>query len=259
MKALYSRPVLAITATIFASSLVIAVTTTPARAISIPDSAKNTFCSNIGSNLSKISQSVDTARAKAKTAREDQQKTVADNRAKLSQELAAKRQEWDTKRQENFDALAQKATTDAQKTAVTAYQKTISDAVTKRRAANDAARQTFQTAVSNLIASQKSTADAQATIFASSVSTAITSAQAACLANPTDITNIKNTLQASLKSARETFNNARKADASIGEQVKQLAQTRIETVKANDAEFLATTKAARETLKAAFGTDASSI
>lgn len=211
------------------------------------------FCTNIGNNTAKITSGITAAKDKVSTARNERATQLTANRAKWDQDLSANRSKADQDRQSSFAKLEAKATTDAQKAAVKTYESTVADAVTKRRAANDAARTAFRNAVDTAIASQKATIDAQATIFSSAVSTAVTTAQAACIANPANGPAIRTTLQNSLKTAKDTYNAARKSDGNLGEQIKQLAATRNEAIKTADTTLQATVKAAREALKAAFG------
>ncbi len=225
---------------------------------SVAQSVKETspFCTNIVSNVGKINSSLNAAKLKVDEARTERVATQTANRAKWDQELAANRAKWDQQRQENFTKLEAKATTDAQKTAVQTYKKAITDAISTRRATNDKARADFRSAVDSLISGQNSTVNAQSVILTTTISTAISTAQAACYATPAEGATIRTTLQAGIKTAKETFNNARKSDSNLGDQIQKLAETRNTTIKANDSAFEAAAKAARDTLKAAFGTNA---
>ena len=217
------------------------------------------FCTGVATKLGDATNKVQAARDKATAAQADRATKISDNRAKWDQELAANRAKWDQQRQDNFAKLEAKATTDAQKAAVKTYEQTITDAITKRREANDAARTTFRKGVDDAVANQKSTVNAQIVIMQNAISTAVTSAEAACTSGTANAATIKTNLQTAIKNAKDTFNNARKNDGALGEKIKALAQTRNDAIKANDAAFEATAKAAREALKAAFGTQASNV
>lgn len=210
------------------------------------------FCKGLTSSATKVTNSISAAREKLKTAQTEQANKLKDLQTKWENELNNSREKWDTKRQEQFTKLENLAKTDSQKSAVTAYQNAITTAVTARRSANDTARADFRKDVENLISAKKSNMDAQYTILNSAVSNAITAAEAACTSENPNISEIRSTLQSSIKSARETYSNARKTDTKIGDQIKQLAQTRNDNIKANDEAFKKAAEAARTELNSAF-------
>jgi hypothetical protein len=213
------------------------------------------FCTNIVTNVGKLTTSLNAAKVKVDSARTDRVSQQTANRTKWDQELAANRTKSDQQRKDNFTKLEAKATTDAQKTAVKNYESTITDAIAKRRDANDAARATFRSGVDSAISSQNSTINAQSVLLSTAISTAISTAQAACYATPANGPAIRETLQASIKTAKDTFNTARKSDGTIGDQIQKLTEIRNTAIKANDSAFEAAAKTARDTLKAAFGSN----
>ena len=135
----------------------------------------------------------------------------------------------------------------------------MTDAITKRRDANDAARAAFRKGVDDAITAQKNTVNAQIVIMQNAISTAVTNAELACTSGSANAASIRSTLQTAIKNAKDTFNNDRKSDGTLGDKIKALAQTRNDAIKANDTAFEATAKAAREALKAAFGSQASNV
>lgn len=234
---------------VIASSLAIAIIISSMPAQAIGEAA---FCKGLTASASKISSGINSAREKVRTAQTEQAGKLKDLQAKWDTEVNENREKWDTKRQEQFTKLNGLAKTDEQKAAVTTYQQAITAAVTARRTANDAARADFRKGVESIVATKKTNTDAQLAIFNSAVSTAITTAEAACTADNPNVSAIRATLQNSIKSARETYTNARKADTTVGNQIKLLAQTRNDAIKANDAAFKKATEAARTELKNSF-------
>lgn len=210
------------------------------------------FCTNLPNRVSQINSQLSNLQTKLTTAWSQRDQQITANDTKWDQALTAERAEWATNRQGQFTKLQAKATTDAQKAAVQAYITALTNAISTRESANDTARTTFRTAVHNLIANNRAAINAQVTAFVNATAAAESAAQASCQATPNQGPAIRTTFVAAMKSARQTFVNDRKADAGIGDQVKQLAQTRNITIKANDAAFQSAAKAAADTLKAAF-------
>jgi hypothetical protein len=218
-----------------------------------PAATKTNFCTAVGASTGKIKSSLSEAQSKTDAAINKRGLALSSDRAKWDAELKADRAKWDAQRQENFTKLEAKATTPEQTAAVKAYETAIIEATNTRRAANDAARTAFRNGVDAAVNTQKTAVNNQATAFTNSVTAAIAAAQASCTANPDDSANIRTTLQAALKTARESFSTNRKGDGGIGDTVKALAATRNTAIKANDAAFATATATARTTLKAAFG------
>ncbi len=219
------------------------------------------FCTILAKDIDKINTPLSSLKGKLLTARQDQVKKITDDRTKIDEDIQTNRDKADTKRQTNFTKLEDKGNTDAQKAAITTYQNAIKSAINTRRAAYDAAKAAFRSGVDAAIAGRKTTADAQITAYTNAVNAAIATAQASCAADSSLAGGqvIRTTFMASLKTARQNFQSARKDDSTVGSQVRELAKTRNAAFKAADETFKASTAAARTALKAAFGTDASSI
>lgn len=226
-----------------------------ASAVAAKATADSPFCTNLSSNTTKITGSITSLTGKLDSARTAEDQKVASDRAKWAAEIQAARTKADTQRQDGYAKLMAKATTDTEKAAVTAYETSITDAVSVRRTANDTARATFQSGVDSARAARRSTVNSQASAFTSAVNTAISTAETSCAADSSAAGGpaIRTAFIASLKSARTTFQGARKDDDKIGDQVKALAATRDAAIKANDVTFESAAKAARQTLQTVFG------
>ena len=259
MKAPSSKiTILGLLTTVLGSTLIIS----PALALNTPGSATGTgagtgastesaFCKNITTATAKITTSLSDAAKKRIDAEAARNQKIADNRTKWDQELATNRAKWDAQRQENFAKLEAKATTDAQKVAVTTYEKAITDAIATRRTANDAARSAYRKGVDDAIAARRTTVSAQVATFQSAVASAIAAAESTCASDPKSTT-AKDTLKTSLKDAHTAFQADRANDEKVSTTVADLAKTRDGAIKANDAAFATATAAARDALKAAF-------
>lgn len=219
---------------------------------------ESSFCTNISAIVSKVNTSLTNLKNKMTDARNKQDQELATDRTNWDQEIQTNRSKADQLRQENFTELEAKAKTSTQLTAVKTYESAIMAALTARRMADDAARTTYRSGVDGVIAARRSAIDQQVTVYINAVDTAETTAQADCQATPDKGPSIRLTFQAALKSAREAYANDRKGDETIGSQVKQLAQTRDATFKADEATFLSSAQAARTTLKTVFGSAGSS-
>jgi hypothetical protein len=225
----------------------------PSAAFAATSTRESAFCTNLPTTITTVNNSIATLTGKLGTAFTNRTDTFTANRAQWDSELATKRAQWDQQRQTSFTKLEAKATTSAQKTAVQTYETTITNAVTTRRSANDAARDTFRTAALGVINGRQSTIEGQLATFKDAVTAAETTAQASCTSDPSQGVSNRTTFRDALKTAREAYTADRKSDSQVGDQIKTLAQTRDTTIKANDATFTATASAARQALKTAFG------
>ena len=209
-----------------------------------------TFSANLPKRASQVTTTLTKPGDKVAGHRAEQAKKRPENRTKTDQESATKRAGWDADRLANFTKLEAKATTDAQKAAVATYETAIRAAVTARRNANEQARATFRTGVDSLLDTHDVMLTSQTTTYTFAVSAALDTAKASCLATPKEGVTIHNTLEASLKAARDSFKTARQGNDKVSTQVKQLADARNNSFKANNATFDAASKAARDALKA---------
>jgi len=100
-------------------------------------------CTNLTTSTAKITTNLDTLQAKVTQAQtsQDQKQTV--DWQQVDQKVSAARSTADTARINDFTKLEAKATTAAQKQAVTAYELAVHNAVTTRRAAADTAPPNF--------------------------------------------------------------------------------------------------------------------
>lgn len=184
----------------------------------------------------------------------DQNRAARDTKLKAAQDawqqaITAKRAQWDQIRADNFKKLEQKATTDAQKVAVTAYEQAVADAVSTRRSAYDAAHKAFQASLAKAISDRRSMINSQISTLQDQVNTNLTTAIANCTSQGrAAITQ----LRMDIKSDRQSFTAGVKTDDKVRLEMAQLQATRKLADNTADQAFRAAMKAAREALLTAF-------
>jgi hypothetical protein len=218
------------------------------------------FCSTtLAKDASKITTNLNNLIGKANDAWSGKNTKWSTIWANVDTEVSTDRQKADTARQQDFTKLQAKATTSTEQQAVQAYETAVNNAVNTRRAAYDAARQTFRAGVEAAISGRQNTVTGQYSTFEAAVNTAIQNAQASCASNPSNGQEIRTTLEAALKSARESFQGDRKSDSTVGSQVQQLITTRDAAFKSADQAFQNSMTSAAQALKQAFGSNSSSV
>jgi hypothetical protein len=174
------------------------------------------------------------------------------SRAERTDNLDSRRDEWDTNRTERYEKLMARATTDAQKSAVTNFETAIEAAVAKRRATIDSAISAFRTGIDTAVSTRKTTISGAITTFDAARKSAFDKAKASCTAG-TDASSVRTTLQNDLKAATDQFSANRQAADKVETQLNALAETRRKTVETAISEFKVTLKSEIEKLKTAFG------
>jgi hypothetical protein len=168
--------------------------------------------------------------------------------------LAELRAEWDANRNAQFSKLEEKATTEAQKKAVSDFETIVKDAIAKRRAAVDVALEAFRSGVKDLINSRTEGASTDKTALIDAIHAAFEAAKSNCSDN-TKLTDIKTILKKSIQAAREKFMADKKNTPKVGEGIQALIDARKEAVGKALADFKATMEKARTDLKKAFPKD----
>lgn len=210
------------------------------------------FCTNLSTDISNINSRMTSLESKVSQAWTQQDQKLMAEAQTVDQKVAADRQAADTQRQADFTKLEAKATTGSEQQAVQTYETTVNNAVSTRRAAYDAARQTFRSGLAADVTSRHSTVTDQSDTFQVSVNAAISTAQASCASDPSGGAAARTAFVASLKSAREAFEGDRSGDQKVKQQAQQLAATRDATFRSADQAFKASMQTARQTLDKAF-------
>ncbi len=211
---------------------------------------KNIFCDNLDQATVSISEKMSGVRSRIDRQREARDSAMEGKRNTQDESLNGIRSTRDARRIEWYAKLDDQATTDARKTAVEDFKKTVDDAIDARRDTVDDAVATFRSDVDALVSGKKTSVGSVADDFQNAFDTAIEKAKADCGAGK-DTTAVKNAFRTSLKSAKDTLATERKAVDGIGSRIDALSTTRDTAVrKAVDA-FGVTIKSATETLKTA--------
>jgi hypothetical protein len=179
------------------------------------------------------------------------QKVDSDFKA-VNDKLTTTRGDWDKKQTDSFAKLEAKATTDDQKAAVTAFEAAVKAAVTKRRAAVDAANTTFKTGVQAAVSGRQAQFKTAAATYKQAVAAALAAAKASCAAGVSPDTVRKN-LQSALKTAKTNLETARKNAEKVGPNLDTLKAARKAAVDKANADYKVAIKAALATLKTALG------
>jgi len=174
-----------------------------------------------------------------------------DHIAQADTNLSANRDAAKQKRQAMYDKLMERATTDAQKAAVTQFETTIEAAVTERQTSIDAAIKEFRTSVASLRDSKKSTLTEGVDTFKQAVQAAASAATSQCEAG-TDPKTVRQDFQTALQSARTKLQSARQSVDTTKEGISALAQTREGAIQTAFKTFQTQIDAARAELKKAF-------
>lgn len=207
-------------------------------------------CQAIDKIASKVQTQLDERKSKVESKRTSLAAESSSKQAERDKELAEKRAEWDAQRQENFQRLRSKAVTSEQKEAVENYIKAITEAISVRRSANDAALATYRAELEALKATLKQSVETNISTTSSNISQAVSDAKSACESGESSIDTIRQNLKKALEEAR-TQSKTNRQSTTKNEQLKAIVNKRNESVKANAAAFELATKEARENLKAA--------
>ena len=217
-----------------------------------PTQTPSLFCTNLANKYATDQSNLNNLKTKVNTAISQRQSTLASNWQNWDQKLAADRATWQTDRQTEFSALQAKATTTSEKTAVSNFISTVTNAITTRESANDQARQQYRTAVTTIITNQSNLINSQISTFSQSIQTADSTAQSACAVATESGSTIRTAFVASLQTAHATFTAERQSDSTIKTEIAGLASTRDNAITANDATFKSTLDSALNNLKSAF-------
>lgn len=194
------------------------------------------FCTTLPTKIDAVVTKLAANKQKVQTAWSNQDTKLTEAASATNAKVADARTKAAAARQKEFAALEAKATTDEQKQAVKTYEAAVQQAVTKRQAAYDAARQAFRDGVKSAITTHRTIETSQVTAFLTSASQAANTAKTEC-ADGSATAATRTTLLQSLKTARQTFVSQRKDDAKVSTQIKALITTRNAAFEQANADF----------------------
>jgi hypothetical protein len=170
-------------------------------------------------------------------------------------DLTGLRSKWDENRAAQFAKLEEKASTDAQKQAVSEFETSVKAAISARRAAIDVAIATFREGVKNLISQRSEDVSSGFTAFSDAVKAAFDKAISDCKGTSPDAASIRTTLRSSIQEARTKFQQDRQNAPKVGGNIQSLIDARRAAVQKAMDNFKAAMETARANLKKAFPQD----
>lgn len=176
---------------------------------------------------------------------------IAEKEASRDEKLSELRVGIGKKLDDRIVRFREKATTDAQKTAVDAFATAIHNAVSERKTAMDAAKKMFRDGLEAARVSRKSAVNAATTAFAAAVQAALDKAKADCAASGDPIA-IRATMTADTEAARKKLQADMKAADRVGDDLNTLNKTRKAAFKKAQADFRTAVEVAVHTLRAVF-------
>ena len=212
------------------------------------------FCANLSNSTRPVVDNIRNNRDQVNKYWMNKQASLDAQWAQGDKKASVARASSDAKRTANNRDLINKAKTNAQKQAVNDYQKTLMLAENQRRDSNREANYLFRQGVNKAIVSRKTADLTQLDIFQRSVNSAIRSAQNKCSSNPSDISSIRATLQAELRSAREGYMAYRtnRNSSPLNQEIQQLIARRNAELNKANAQYKAIVSEARSRLLSAF-------
>lgn len=213
---------------------------------------QQTFCDSLTSRFDEQSKQFDERKMNFSDTADDRAAKRQGDRETRDAKMNERRDATKSRREQMYQNLTNKANTDTEKAAVTAFQKTVETAVATRQAAVDAAIKNFRSGVDQIITNRKTSNATALATFRAAVKTAADKAEASCAAGADQAT-VRNEYRSAVQAAREALQVTRKGDTTVGDQVAALATARNKAVQAAVDTFVVTTKTAGDTLKAAFG------
>lgn len=209
------------------------------------------FCANID-KMTQLEKRLVENQAKVEQKRQEKEQKIVERWTERNTKQEATRDKWDENRENFFDALEEKAGTDAQKQAVLAFKQAVTAAIQARRAAIDSAIEAFRKSVEEAVASKKNNTEALMNTFRNEIQAAIAKAETDCaLANPDPVA-IRTAFQASVRVAKEKFLSGKKGVEGISNSMQALINARKQAIEKATADFKLAMEQARIALRAAF-------
>jgi hypothetical protein len=217
-------------------------------AVGISDNQGDQLCSDISTRTEAVQDKI-SARQEALLnswqTQSDKIEIISETRDKDVEGLRA---HIDDARSQNAIKMRKLAADDDEEKAVDTYVSAVSSAVHARRQSVDTARTQFRSDVKKLAEARQATLAGQVEALRISIADAYTTAKSGC-SDGTDPSAVQAALAQQLAAAKQGFIEKRATDNQLGIQIKQLASTRRDAVKAADTTFLQNTIVAKDALR----------
>jgi hypothetical protein len=215
---------------------------------------KNLFCNNIDIIKNRFDQSAENVYKNLKERRDKRIENLRGYQAKRDTEITTDRNRHNQERERGYQKLEGLADTDEERAAVATFEKTLDAAVTTNRTAIDTAIKTSRDGLDQAIANHTNGAEKAAQDFRSKTDAAFKQAASDCTKN-VSLDTIRQHLKSVLTEARKTFVATIEDIAAFRSIQEDLRNTRNASLKSAEETFEKTADQARADLKKAFGED----
>lgn len=210
------------------------------------------FCAGLPQRSSELLARFDALRQKVEDRRSERSGNIDNRRDAREQKDSERRANQNNSREEHYAKLKERAENDAQKQAVTAFQAAVEAAVVARRASIQAALDSYRSSIDALIIERDVAIRARMGAWRSAVQTAFAVSRSDC-ASGADLLQVRQTLQTSLRAAKDAFNDDRRAIQRPKDKLEELRNQRKEAFRKAHDDFKEAIENARTDLKIAFG------
>lgn len=214
------------------------------------NSKNKKFCNQLENWASKIDQNITERQEKIIEKQTERLQKLNERRENRDTKLEQHREKWEEKWQEHFDMLEDKASTSVERQALVEFKETVLEAKASRQAAVDEAISDFRDALGQVVNNRKTATEQARVEYQNAYKTAVDKAKADCIAG-IDPAQVRETLKAALKVAKDEFEKDRQAIEKID--VKPLIEARQQAFKEALDYFKRIMNEARNELRAAFG------
>jgi hypothetical protein len=210
------------------------------------------ICAAVNNLSDKIGQKMIDSGAKFEKKKADNNNALAERQGKRDSQLAANRANWNEKSDKQFVKLERRASSTAEKDAVTAFKTAMKTAIATRQAAVDKAVADYRAGLKDKMSARQVALDTAIVTYKAAQQTAFDKAKADCAAN-VDQKTANNTLKAALKAAQDKFKTDRQAIEKLGPNVEALTAAKKVAIDKAVSDFKVAAEKARIALKTAFG------
>ncbi|HEX7724890.1 MAG TPA: hypothetical protein VF438_04100 [Candidatus Paceibacterota bacterium] len=242
----------AIAAVVVSWTLPAAAAGTTTKAVGAAAAKAPSFCSTFDASYKKADAQLSAHMSALMSQMKARDAKLVTNRGGADAAIAEKRTTWTGERTSVYATLAAKATTDAQKQAVTAFKASMEAAIAAREASIDRTRSVFRTGVDQLLVKHTAAVNTALGTYQTALKNAASQAEAACNAKQKS-TDVRNQYRAAVKAARADRQAAVRTINKVGTDVRKLAETRNASIQLALTTFQNSQTTALNLLKIAFG------
>jgi hypothetical protein len=208
-------------------------------------------CENISEKIDQLENKIANQEDGVRTRQEQRLANWTEKAGKVDTKLESLREAWDTNRTEQFTKLRDRAKTDDQIRAVTAFETTTKEAIAARRLAVDDAMNKFREGVKNTIQTRQGDMDKIMSGLEATRLEIFKKAKDDC-ANGANAQTVRTNLRKALQEGKNKLEANKKSETKSGETIVSLVRIRQAAVEDALTKFKATMERARIELKKAF-------